>query len=118
MGSMRGILRMALDAQNARSRGLIGLTFRRFEATIMDTINLIPVGIVRSTRAKPSDDNWDAEQTRVELDPAQFTPEALAGLAEFSHVEVIFFMNQVDPGTVERIARHPRNNPNWPKVGI
>jgi tRNA-Thr(GGU) m(6)t(6)A37 methyltransferase TsaA len=84
----------------------------------MDTIKLIPVGIVRSTRARPSDDNWDAEQTCVELDSAQFTAESLAGLAEFSHAEIVFFMNQVDPGTVERIARHPRNNPNWPKVGI
>ena len=52
------------------------------------------------------------------LDAAQFSAEALAGLAEFSHVEVLFFMNQVEQGSVEKIARHPRNNPDWPKVGI
>ncbi len=84
----------------------------------MDAITLMPVGTVRSTRSEPADDNWDAEQSRVELDAAQFVPEALAGLADFSHAEIIFFMNQVEPGTVEKGARHPRNNPNWPKVGI
>lgn len=84
----------------------------------MDAISLIPVGIMRSTRSKPSNDNWDVEEVRVELDPTQFMPEALAGLAEFSHAEVIFFMNQVEPAAVERAARHPRNNPNWPTIGI
>lgn len=27
-------------------------------------------------------------------------------------------MDQVDPGKTEKTARHPRNNPDWPKVGI
>lgn len=27
-------------------------------------------------------------------------------------------MDQVDPQKVEKNARHPRNNPDWPKVGI
>lgn len=84
----------------------------------MDSITLISVGTVRSTRTKPADDNWDAERARVELDPEQFTGEALAGLGEFSHAEIVFHLNQVEPGAVERSARHPRNNPDWPKVGI
>jgi len=84
----------------------------------MNSIAMMPVGIVRSTRSKQEDDRWDAERARVELDPAQFSPEALAGLAEFSHVEIVFFMDRVDPGTVEKASRHPRNNTNWPKVGI
>jgi tRNA (Thr-GGU) A37 N-methylase len=27
-------------------------------------------------------------------------------------------MNQVDPQKIETSARYPRNNPQWPKVGI
>lgn len=84
----------------------------------MDSISLLPIGTVRSTRTKPTDDNWDAEQPCIELDAAQFTSEALAGLAEFSHVEVVFHMNQVELASLETSARHPRNNPNWPRVGI
>lgn len=84
----------------------------------MDSIAMAPVGVVRSTRTKASDDNWDVERVRVELDPAQFSADALAGLADFSHVEIVFFMDRVDPRTVEKAARHPRNNVDWPKVGI
>jgi tRNA (Thr-GGU) A37 N-methylase len=54
----------------------------------MNTITMKPVGTVRSTRIVVVDDNWDSEQGRIELDPAEFTPESMAGLADFSHVEV------------------------------
>ncbi len=84
----------------------------------MKEIRLIPIGQVKSTRKEVEDDNWDKESVRIELDADQFNDEALAGLADFSHVEVLFFMDKVDPGKVEKAARHPRNNPEWPKVGI
>lgn len=84
----------------------------------MNSITLNPVGVVRSTRTEPADDHWDVESVRVEIDPAQFSPEALTGLTAFSHVEILFFMDRIDPGKVEKSARHPRNNSNWPKVGI
>jgi tRNA-Thr(GGU) m(6)t(6)A37 methyltransferase TsaA len=52
------------------------------------------------------------------LDDSEFSAEALAGLGDFSHVEVFFYMDQVDPVKIEKTARHPRNSPEWPKVGI
>ena len=76
------------------------------------------IGTVHSSRQAIEDDNWDSEQAFVELDSANFSPDALAGLTDFSHVEILFYMNQVDPAKVEKIARHPRNNTAWPKVGI
>lgn len=84
----------------------------------MTSITVVPIGVVRSTRKLAEDDNWDAERASVVLDPSQFSPDALLGLADFSHVEVIFHMDRVDPAKVETAARHPRNNPDWPKVGI
>ena len=81
-------------------------------------ISLTPVGLVRSTRTEPADDGWDAELVRIELDATRFGPEALAGLDGFSHVEVIFLFHRADPATVENGARHPRGNPDWPRVGI
>ena len=30
----------------------------------------------------------------------------------------MYVFDRVDPGKIERGARHPRNNPAWPKVGI
>ena len=84
----------------------------------MQTISMTPIGHVRSTRKKVEDDKWDHEQVYIALAADQFSAEALTGLADFSHVEVIFYMDQVDPAKIERTARHPRNNTAWPKVGI
>lgn len=84
----------------------------------MKNISLTPIGIVHSSRNKAEDDNWDVEQVYIELDASQFSPEALMGLDDFSHAEILFHMDQVDPGKIEKTARHPRNNPEWPKVGI
>ncbi len=42
----------------------------------------------------------------------------MAGLDGFSHVEVVFLFDRVDPDAVCEHARHPRGNPDWPEVGI
>lgn len=80
-------------------------------------ISLTPIGQVHSTRSAVADDDWDREQAEIELDP-RFGDDALAGLEGFSHVEVLFYMDRVDPARVVSGARHPRNNPDWPAVGI
>ena len=81
------------------------------------TIVLIPIGVVRSTRATIEDDDWDRETASLVLSDA-FEPDALAGLDTFSHVEVLFHMDRVPEQKIETAARHPRNNADWPKVGI
>ena len=77
-----------------------------------------PIGTVRGGRAEASDDAWSAVEARIELDPAQFGPEATAGLGDFSHIEVLFHCHKGAPATIETGARHPRGNKAWPKVGI
>jgi tRNA-Thr(GGU) m(6)t(6)A37 methyltransferase TsaA len=84
----------------------------------MTVIAMKSVGVVHSTRSSLDDDGWDAVVSSIELDAEQFTPEALAGLDAFSHVEVVYVFDRVDPDRVERGARHPRNNAAWPRVGI
>ena len=80
-------------------------------------ITLEPVGYVRSTRADLSDDGWGQVLAHIEL-AESFGPEALDGLEEFSHLEVIFHFDRVAESAVERGKRHPRGNPGWPRVGI
>ncbi|HEY2838648.1 MAG TPA: tRNA (N6-threonylcarbamoyladenosine(37)-N6)-methyltransferase TrmO [Pirellulales bacterium] len=80
-------------------------------------LTLHEIGFVRSDRTEPIDDGWDQVTSRIEL-LDEFPPEALLGLAEFSHVEVIFCFDRVGEGSVERAARHPRGNKAWPRVGI
>lgn len=80
-------------------------------------ITLHPIAFVRSSRDVVEDDGWDAETTSIEL--ADHVPtEALAGLADFSHAEIVFVFDRLKESDVVTGARHPRGNTNWPVVGI
>ncbi|MGA7712709.1 MAG: SAM-dependent methyltransferase [Rhizomicrobium sp.] len=83
-----------------------------------DAISVKPVGTVRGGRIEPIDDAWDAVEAYIDLDPAQFPPDATAGLDGFSHLEVIFHFDKAAPENAATGARHPRGNTAWPKVGI
>lgn len=76
-----------------------------------------PVGFVESNRTGKQDDFWGGQQSRIVVAPEYYS-SALAGLDEFSHVEVLFLFHQVDESKIVAGARHPRNNRAWPEVGI
>lgn len=76
-----------------------------------------PIAFVRSARAEVMDDDWGAVTSIIELAP-DLPPESLLGLDAFSHVEVLYVFDRVTEDKIERTARHPRNNEDWPKVGI
>lgn len=82
------------------------------------TFSLEAVGHVRGGRRDAIDDDWGASRARVELDERRFTPDALLGLTDFSHAEVIFLFHGVSDSEVEYGARHPRGRADWPRVGI
>lgn len=76
-----------------------------------------PVAYVRSDRADVRDDFWGGVTAVIEL-AAEFPDDSLDGLETFSHAEVIYLFHRVAPEAAVTGARHPRNNPDWPKVGI
>jgi tRNA (Thr-GGU) A37 N-methylase len=54
----------------------------------------------------------------IRLDGSRFGPEVVTGLADFSHVVVVFQFHLVDGADVQSGARRPRGNPDWPAVGM
>ncbi|MFC6480322.1 SAM-dependent methyltransferase [Streptomyces goshikiensis] len=76
------------------------------------------VAVVVGGRAEVADDDWGRETAVIRLDERRFGPEALFGLADFSHVEIVYHFDRVPEEKVETGARHPRGNPDWPLVGI
>jgi len=78
---------------------------------------LRPVAWVRSTRAAVRDDGWDRERATIELDDT-IPDEALIGLDQFSHVDVVYVAHLGCDAPPAPYARHPRENPSWPSVGI
>ena len=81
----------------------------------MEKITLQPIGFVRSLHRDVEDDHWGGVTSEIVIDLEE---EALSGLEEFSHVEVIFFFDRVKEEDIVRGARHPRGNHAWPRVGI
>lgn len=75
------------------------------------------IGFVEALRPHAEDDFWGAEEACITLVEG-FTAEALQGLSEFSHVEVLFLFHEVKQSKIATAARHPRNNKEWPAVGI
>lgn len=86
------------------------------EATM--NFSLEPVGYVRGGRVEAIDDDWGPSRARIELDAARFGPEALFGLSDFSHAEIVFVFDQITPDQITTGARRPRGREDWPLVGI
>lgn len=81
------------------------------------TEQIEPVGYVRAIRPHAEDDFWGGEEACISL-TERFTAEALQGVSDFSHVEIMFLFHEVEPSKIVTGARHPRNNKAWPAVGI
>lgn len=80
-------------------------------------ISMSPIGVVRNIRKEVEDDNWGDVVSVIELDSA-YSEEALLEIESFSHAEIYFYFHLVEETKIEAGARHPRNNKDWPKVGI
>jgi tRNA (Thr-GGU) A37 N-methylase len=75
------------------------------------------IGFVEAIRLHAEDDFWGGEQACIAL-TERFTAHALQGITDFSHVEVLYLFHEVEPSQTVTGARHPRNNKEWPAVGI
>lgn len=80
-------------------------------------IELEPVGFVKNSRTEPIDDNWGSVVSEIKLDE-KFPAEALAGLSEFSHAEILFYFHKAAGEEIDLNNRHPRGNKSWRAVGI
>jgi len=79
-------------------------------------IKLRPIGVVKNSRATPSDDFWGEVVSEIEL--ADHIPiESITGISGFSHLEVIYFYDKVNDSEIVFSGR-PRGNPDYPVIGI
>lgn len=77
-----------------------------------------PVAHVVGGRREPTDDFWGASRAIIRIDNPLFGPDSVKGLKDFSHLEIVFQFHLVDPKDFSTGARRPRNNPDWPEVGV
>ncbi|PGM53303.1 tRNA (N6-threonylcarbamoyladenosine(37)-N6)-methyltransferase TrmO [Bacillus sp. AFS053548] len=81
------------------------------------TFTINPIAFVKNSRKEIEDDHWGSIISEIEL-VEEFNEEALSGISDFSHLEIIFYFNKVTDEMIQYNARHPRNNNQFPKVGI
>lgn len=76
-----------------------------------------PIAYVCNSRTEIEDDNWGSILSEIEL-VDELNETSLQGIEGFSHLEIIFYFDQVSEEKIQYEARHPRNNADFPKVGI
>lgn len=87
------------------------------KASAVSAIEIEPIGHVIAVRSDVVDDFWGGTQSCIVLRDA-YGEDALDGIDSFSHVEVLFLFDRVTRDRIVTGARHPRNNPDWPAIGI
>jgi tRNA (adenine37-N6)-methyltransferase len=84
----------------------------RFNATKTMRIDLQPIAFVSNSRTEPVDDNWEPVLSTIRL--ADHIPtEALTGISEFSHLEIIYYSLYPLIGI---FAQRKKDRPN--KIGL
>jgi tRNA-Thr(GGU) m(6)t(6)A37 methyltransferase TsaA len=80
-------------------------------------IEIKPVAFVENLRTFPKDDHWGDVISEIKLAEG-IHPDALKGIEEFSHLDIIFYFHQVKEEHIQYKVRRPRNNKNYPETGI
>ena len=77
---------------------------------------LEPIGIVRSPVAEPVDAGWGDVVSEIHL--REDLAPGLVGLADFSHVLVVFWMHAAAFDAATDVVRRPRGRADFPQTGI
>jgi tRNA (Thr-GGU) A37 N-methylase len=78
-------------------------------------LEITPIGVVVGGRTDATDDQWSGVAIiRLNND---YPVEVVQGLADFSHLLVVWHFHRASPDDVALHARSPRNNPRWPSTG-
>ena len=75
------------------------------------------IATVTNSRKVISDDFWGDVISEIKLND-EFPAEALDGIEDFSHVEIIYVFDKAINSKIVTGSEHPRENIAWPKVGI
>jgi tRNA (adenine37-N6)-methyltransferase len=80
-------------------------------------VTLNALGVVRNGIGKMSAGNWAQAESRIEIN-ADLAP-GLQGLADFSHVVVVFHLDRIPPfDKDQQLLRNPRGMEHLPPVGV
>jgi len=74
------------------------------------------IGYVRAPVREPVDEGWASVESTIEIEPA-YRP-GVRGLADFSHVVVVTFLDRASFDPAKHLVRRPRGLATMPELGI
>jgi tRNA-Thr(GGU) m(6)t(6)A37 methyltransferase TsaA len=105
------------DEKAAADSGEIRAAGIRYVAT-KPAISMIPIGTVHNRRSDPGNsDHWGDVESTILVEPL-LGDRCLTGLADFSHVEVVFFFDRLPEREDYRQPLRPRGRSDLPEVGV
>jgi len=81
------------------------------------TFEFRSIATVKNSRSEIVDDHWSGVSSTIILDDD--VPEtSLDAIDDFSHLEIFYVFHGALNQNVVLGSEHPRENKNWPRVGI
>ena len=81
--------------------------------TVLDEISITPIGFIKNSLGRRRFDQWSETESELVLDMDYV--DALYGLGDYSHIEVLFYLHEMDRPFKTLI--HPTGNPEFPEMG-
>ena len=79
-------------------------------------MNMEPIGFVNNDVSGKKDTSWGEDISTIRLNEEYIG--GLHGLEEFSHVTIIYYLDQAVYNREKHLKRHPQNREDMPLVGI
>ena len=79
-------------------------------------INMEPIGFVSNDVQGKKDVSWGEDVSTIRLNEEYIG--GLQGLNDFSHVTIIYYLDQAVYNREKHLKRHPQNREDMPLVGI
>ena len=82
----------------------------------MEEILMKPIGRVKNEVSVRKDVSWGSDTSAIVLEEEYET--GLAGLEDFSHAIILFYLDQAEYQKEKHLQRCPQNREDMPQVGI
>jgi len=79
-------------------------------------MNIKPIGYVNTNVKLQTDKHWGKIQSKIIID--EELVDGLSGLSSFSHIIVVYNLNEAKFVKEENLIRRPQGRKDMPKVGI
>ena len=85
---------------------------------MIENVKFTVIGHVICERDTTIDDNWGEVVSYLHIDDSVIPEEALTRVTDFSHIEVIYYLDRVKDEKIHRTSRKPRGLAHLPTVGM